>query len=327
MNEVISVIIPVYNVAQYLPQCLESVISQNYDKLEIILVDDGSTDQSGKICDLYAEQDKSIIVVHQSNGGSAAAKNHALEIASGMYLAFLDADDYLEPNSYSRMISYMNHYAADVVQGNFRYVYTNGTEEKKPLFQFKEFDTEEYLKEYTTDWTCALLWDKLYKRSLFTNIFFEEGHVVDDEFFTYQGIMNAKKIIQVSDFVYNYRKRKSSVTSIEAYQSRIINDKLSYLESRRKAVSRKFPSLQKYYEIHYLNMILLLTREPYLTEDNILLIKEKINSFFKEKRKNERISIQLLFSIKKIQYSSIKSLLRKRNLVKPVGEIQTNYFE
>ena len=104
MADRISVIIPVYNVAAYLPECMESILRQDHEDLEIILIDDGSTDESGMICDRYAARDSRIRVIHQKNGGAAAAKNAGLRIATGEYLSFADSDDYLEPGAYSHML-------------------------------------------------------------------------------------------------------------------------------------------------------------------------------------------------------------------------------
>lgn len=105
MNDLISVIIPVYQVADYLPECLDSVLSQDHRNLEVILIDDGSKDDSGTICDRYAAADDRVKVIHQKNSGAAAAKNAGLRIATGEYLSFVDSDDYLEPNVYSYMVS------------------------------------------------------------------------------------------------------------------------------------------------------------------------------------------------------------------------------
>ena len=105
MKDVISVIVPVYNVSAYLPECLDSILSQDYEKLEVILIDDGSTDDSGAICDAYAQRDNRIRVIHQNNGGAAAAKNAGLRAAAGEYLSFADSDDFLEPGAYAYMMS------------------------------------------------------------------------------------------------------------------------------------------------------------------------------------------------------------------------------
>ena len=120
MKEMISVIIPVYNVAAYLPECLESILVQDYANLEIILIDDGSTDDSGVICNNYAQKDARVKVIHQKNGGAAAAKNAGLRVATGEYLAFADSDDYLEPDAYSHMMMLLKQSGADAADSSFR---------------------------------------------------------------------------------------------------------------------------------------------------------------------------------------------------------------
>ena len=128
MEEQISVIIPVYNVAEFLPQCLDSVVSQDYRNLQILLVDDGSTDGSGEICDRYAAAEARIQVIHQPNQGAGAAKNAGLRAAGGTYLSFVDSDDFLEPGAYRQMVKTLEETRADIVQFSFRNVYRNRTE-------------------------------------------------------------------------------------------------------------------------------------------------------------------------------------------------------
>ena len=117
-NEInVSIIIPVYNVAEYLPQCLETVCGQTYKKLEIILVDDGSTDESGKICDEWKQKDERIRVIHKKNGGVSSARNEGLKVAKGEFIGFVDSDDWVEPDMYEKMKKRMG--SADVVMSGF----------------------------------------------------------------------------------------------------------------------------------------------------------------------------------------------------------------
>ena len=116
MNDIISVVIPVYNVEKYLGECIESVINQTYSNLQIILIDDGSTDSSGIICDQYADKDKRITVVHQENAGAGAAKNRGLDLVKGKYFSIIDSDDYIELNMYEKMLDYINKFKVDIVQ-------------------------------------------------------------------------------------------------------------------------------------------------------------------------------------------------------------------
>ena len=191
MKDVISVIVPVYNVSAYLPECLDSILSQDYDKLEVILIDDGSTDDSGTVCDAYAQRDNRIRVIHQKNGGAAAAKNAGLRAATGEYLSFADSDDFLEPGAYAYMMSLLKENGADIVRGAFQNRFRTRTEQWLADESRCVMEGKAFLARFATDWTCGLLWNKLYKRALFDGIFFEEGHKIDDEYFTYQGVDNA----------------------------------------------------------------------------------------------------------------------------------------
>lgn len=311
MELMISVIVPVYNVAAYLPACLDSILQQDYSNLEIILIDDGSTDDSGSICDSYAEKDSRIRVIHQANGGAAAAKNAGLRIATGEYLSFVDSDDTIEPGFFRYMTQLLENHAADVVQCGFRDVYTDATIDHVVLEDLCTFTTQEYLKRYTIDWTCCLLWDKLYKRSLFNGIFFEEGHIVDDEYFTYQGMMNAKKIVHAPEIVYNYRKRRSSVTVRPEYRERTIFDRLDYLEKRREKIAQRFPELREAFDLHYLDMLSWLAYDPYVTIKCLESIKSKIHAYMKNKQR-VRVDWRRRINLYRIQITkSDKLLLRK----------------
>ena len=125
MNQTISVIVPVYNVSQYLPDCIENICAQTYSNLEIILIDDGSTDNSGILCDEYAKKDSRIKVIHQTNSGAASAKNAGLRAVTGEYLAFVDSDDYLELDAYEFMINKMQKHNVDIVRCGFQYVFVD----------------------------------------------------------------------------------------------------------------------------------------------------------------------------------------------------------
>lgn len=283
MNRMISVIIPVYNVAAYLPQCLDSVLSQSYSNLQVILIDDGSTDSSGAICDEYAERDSRIVVIHQKNGGAAAAKNAGLRAATGKYLSFVDSDDYLSPEAYDHMIQLMYAHNADVVQCAYRDVFINTSLERLGTDHKKEYDVSSYMKMYTLDWTCGLMTDKLYVRSLFDDIFFEEGHKIDDEYFTYRGIMNARKIVRDNFVVYNYRKRRSSVMYSPESGKQIIKDRIDYLGKRRVNVISRFPELRQIFDHHFVEMMVILSRDPLATKESNAMVKQQLRAYFSEK--------------------------------------------
>lgn len=134
-QKLISVVIPVYNVEKYIRESLDSIINQTYKNLQIILIDDGSTDSSGSICDEYAASDDRITVIHQKNAGAGAAKNTGLDLIQGEYFSIIDSDDYIELNMYEKMVCYMENYRVDVVQCLFRNVFVNCKVDRKYIIK------------------------------------------------------------------------------------------------------------------------------------------------------------------------------------------------
>ena len=322
MNDLISVIVPVYNVSTYLPECIESILLQSYSKILVILIDDGSTDGSGNICDEYAKMDKRIKVIHQKNGGAASAKNAGLKIANGKYLSFVDSDDYLAPDAYSHMVDILDENHADVVQCSYCDVFRDHIEEH--IIKKETFDTIEFLALFTTDWTCALLWDKLYRKSLFDGAFFETGHKIDDEYFTYLGIMNAKKIIRDSQIVYNYRKRASSVMYAPDSSKQIIEDRIDFLKKRRKNVLAQVPQLRSIYDNHFLEMMIIISREEYVTNRHLKLIKNALKEYFFEK-KHTKPNYRLWIPLCKLLLSSSTKIINHQSDITVKNNLESFY--
>lgn len=324
MDKTISVIIPVYNVAEYLPECLTSVITQSYHNLEIILINDGSTDRSGMICDEFACKDSRIRVIHQENGGAAAAKNAGLRVATGEYLSFVDSDDFLAPDAYEYMVSLLEKSRADVVQCAFRDVFADECKDRITENRIIAYSTEAYLLRFTTEWTCGLLWDKLYRRILFTGVFFEEGHRIDDEYFTYQGIMNAKQIVYSPQIVYNYRQRASSVMKDRAAQEQILLERLDYSEKRREKVVNRFPELKQQFEYAFLDSLLVWMYDSAATEETIKEIQRMLRRYFHE---NKPCKMPVSFRIKLLRASYKKlTVLIKGKRTAVANESLHQYF-
>ena len=281
MNQTISVIVPVYNVAQYLSQCVSSILSQDYGDLEVILIDDGSTDASGEICDQYAAKDSRVRVIHQKNGGAAAAKNAGLRLASGDYLAFADSDDYLEPGAYGFLMKTLLETNADAVQGSFREVYRNRAEEQH--IQEETLEGYDYLLRFPKDFSCALLWNKLYRREIFDGVFFKEGHKIDDEYFTYQGFLRPRKVVRVDRMIYNYRKRSSSVMSSPESAERLVLDCLDSAAKRRQKILGTLPDLREAFDENYLDVIWYLSGNEGSTERSLQALKDSLRDYMREK--------------------------------------------
>jgi glycosyltransferase involved in cell wall biosynthesis len=199
MDNIVSIIVPVYNVISHLPDCLNSITGQTHKTLQIIIVDDGSTDGSGEICDDYAKRDSRITVIHQDNAGSANAKNAGLDAATGHFIAFVDSDDWVESNWIEKMLAVSIKNDADVVECSFLKEFVSQSENGNDSnFTSTIFKTEDYLLNYRGNWTCALFWNKLYRSNILKNIrFHKERRCIDDEFFTYKAVTgaNGKSVI------------------------------------------------------------------------------------------------------------------------------------
>lgn len=323
-NNTISVIIPIFNVEKYLGECLDSVINQTYKNLQIILVDDGSTDNSGKICDEYAAKDSRIVVIHQKNAGAGAAKNAGLEKATGEYLAFVDSDDYLELEAYEKMLEILVVNEADIVQCNHRDIYQNKVSDRIFIKEEQMLNAQQCLCDFTKKWVCSLFCNKLFKASLFKDIRFEEGHRIDDEYFTYRGVMNADKIIYSPLIFYNYRQRASSVMNDSAAE-RILLDRLDYTQKRRNNIIKKFPQLKKTFDYNLVDSLLLWSKDENLTDAVILKIKETLEEYLKKEGYFE-FGFGLGLQLRKLKKASSEKLLENRQH-KKTEESNYVYFE
>lgn len=213
MNDLplISVIVPVYGVEAYLDRCIRSITEQTYSNLEILLVDDGSPDGSGAICDRWAQRDSRIRVFHKENAGAGAARNTALDAAKGDLIAFVDSDDYLHPNLYTHLYSLMT---PDVGIAECEIGMTETDDMPMDDGAGAEIlvcQTEEALRLHIADQVFRQTPpNKLYRRECVGDIRFPEGNLIDDEFFTYRVLGNAKKLAHSSACMYAYRQQSGS---------------------------------------------------------------------------------------------------------------------
>lgn len=253
----ISVIVPVYNVEPYLEKCLQSIISQSINNLEIILIDDGSIDNSGKICDQYQKLDNRIIVIHQNNKGLSAARNRGLEIATGKYIGFVDSDDWIEKNMYEEMYNFLENNNLDIVTCNFYHHYENEkVKSDKTINNNNKIwdDKKEMLIEVLNDNVMRnFVWSKLYKKEFWKNIRFPEGKVYEDIFISIPLIEKAKKIGYLSQPLYYYRHRKNSITKSNSLTK--IKDSIELSYKRYQYIDEKYQTLKEYNIASMLNRI------------------------------------------------------------------------
>ncbi len=210
----ISIIIPVYKVEQWLPKCVDSLLTQTYEDLEIILVDDGSPDGCGRICDDYATRDSRVRVIHKENAGVAMARNDGLDIAKGEYISFVDSDDWMGENAYELLINAMQKYNADCVVGSCVNMIDDGenlTPDKKKTSKERCMSSREVMKHVLLD--RSAVWNRLFKREIFDEIRFPIGRVNDDEFVALRAYEKCDKIVFLADDTYYYRIRANSITT------------------------------------------------------------------------------------------------------------------
>ena len=214
----ITVIVPVYNVAPYLPKCIDSIRNQTYQNLEIIVIDDGSTDGCGEICDAYAKKDERIRVVHQKNQGLSAARNTALDIMTGDLVGFVDSDDWIEPDYYEQLERVMKENGADVSVNGYYKVYQNGRYPVPCQGLDHMMDGLEGVAALEQAGFGYTVWNKLYRRELWDSIRFPAGHVFEDVLTTWKVLLRAQKVICIKKCGYNYIARKSSICNTPALQ-------------------------------------------------------------------------------------------------------------
>lgn len=225
----VSVIIPVFNVRPYLADALDSVLCQTYKNLEILMIDDGSTDGSGALCDAYAEKDRRIRVIHQENGGVSRARNTGLERMTGEVVAFLDPDDEYHPDFIASMLNVMQREGSEIVL--CRYTLHKTTKKlvqtgrrKEPQAKAGRYGRIDALRALADGAINVSIWNKLYLRELWENIRFPEGRVYEDFDIAFSIFDVCRSVTVIDQPLYLYRKRPGSITTFVSWEH--INDML-----------------------------------------------------------------------------------------------------
>lgn len=230
MNELVSVIVPVYKVEQYLDRCIDSIVNQTYQRLEIILVDDGSPDSCGAMCEDWCKKDKRIRVVHKENQGLGYARNTGLDYATGDYVVFIDSDDFISHDYVEKLLTPMIESSADLVVGGFIRKYKSGKEISNPVVHEKKVVTQENIisdillpvlgasEESQNDVEREMcVWRNMYKMDLIKKLMLrfvsEREYVSEDIFFNMRYFMNIRKACLIPDCIYYYWDNESSLTN------------------------------------------------------------------------------------------------------------------
>lgn len=213
MNPLISLVIPVYNVEKYLDKCLQSVLAQTYDNYEVILIDDGSTDNSGKMCDEYAEKDNRITVYHKPNGGLSDARNFGVEHCNADLVSFIDSDDYVTEDYLEYLWYLMDKYSADLSVGQYVRVNEGYTDIQLKQVNVSDLclNTEGALKQLCIGGISTVAWGKLYKKDYVIKNQFPLGKYYEDIATTYKLIGNSQIIAVGNEKIYYYLQRNMSI--------------------------------------------------------------------------------------------------------------------
>ena len=244
MEELITIVVPIYKVEKYIDKCINSIQNQTYKNLEIILVDDGSPDNCGKICEDYAQKDSRIIVIHKENGGLSDARNAGIDIAKGKYITFIDSDDYIEPEYVELQYRTIIKDKSDIAISSHKVIYENGTILEKATGEESLLNPKEVLRRILYDEGIDLsAWAKLYKKELFQEIRYPKGRLFEDAATTYKLVDKSNKISINSKSTYNYIIRNNSITNENFSESKM--DLITATKEMCNYIKSKYPDLEK----------------------------------------------------------------------------------
>lgn len=315
----ISVIVPVYNVENYIDKCIKSLLHQSIDDFEILLIDDGSTDNSGAICDEYAKKSDKVKVIHKKNRGLSSARNYGLQIAEGEFVSFVDSDDWIHKDMYLKLYKIAKKYDADIALSGYLKIYDE-TEEinankdnSVKVFTNIEALNNLYNDKYKETVICC---NKIFKKSLFDNIRFPMGKIHEDEFTTHKLIYKAKKIAYTNEELYFYRQRPGSIMRSEFNIKELdLLDAFKEQNKFMKNINDKdlyYKSLNRY--LNSLRLIYYKCKENIEDNKDILFsIKKEYGIIYLKNLKNRKIKVstkinEIIFLINCNIYKKINNI-------------------
>lgn len=305
-NDLISVIVTIYNIEEYIEECIDSIINQTYKNLEIILIDDGSTDNSGKKCDEFAKKDNRIKVIHKKNGGVSDARNVGIDIARGAYIQFIDGDDYIEKDMIEFLYYNIQKYSADIsICSN--YIFDEEECIDKGQNKLYIYDRLEAIKETLIDEKiCSYLWNKLFKADLMKDIRFPKNRLFEDLLVFPKLVERASKIVLDDVAKYYYRQRTGSILHKQSKELRLayINAALEVIEY----LKLKAPELEVYFAYNYAHITIKTFNDIGLFHMRDMLNEKMINELYTntckifENKEYEKAIVENSSFIKKLHY-------------------------
>lgn len=282
----VSIIVPIYNVEKYLLKCLVSISKQKFSDFEVILVDDGSTDNSKEICKKFAEKDSRFNYFYKNNGGLSDARNYGLRRAKGKYIIFIDSDDFVEKDYVSVLYEGIKTSNSEICICSFNEVDTKGRKIKEVKVGEKNIVSGKELikKHFTNAFNVAniVAWNKIYRHDVFKEVHYISGKYFEDEFIFVPLFWNLKKISFVSNAEYNYVQREGSITKSK-FTEKKLNDNLEFREERINFFNNKDKKLYEILIQDYKNYIISLIKDntKFLSAQSIKKLQEKYNILVK----------------------------------------------
>ncbi|MDD9148995.1 MULTISPECIES: glycosyltransferase family 2 protein [unclassified Sporolactobacillus] len=237
MKPLISVVVPVFNVEKYLPRCIESIIRQSYKDLEILLVDDGSSDGSGRICDQYGKIDKRIKVIHKKNGGLSDARNVGIDLARGNYIGFVDSDDYIHEDMYLSLYDTIRLNGCDIAEVGYQtFFHDDDIKDPDDYSRVILYTKQQAVIGAIVNHQCqTYVWNKLYKKELWNKVRFPKGKLFEDEFTTYKIFNRSAKVAVLNKKMYYYFQREKSIAHTFSIKTldhcEALNQMMRFIES------------------------------------------------------------------------------------------------
>lgn len=297
MDPIISIIVPIYNVGKYLPKCIESILNQTFKNFELILVNDGSTDNSGVVCDDYAKKDTRIKIIHKSNGGVSSARNAGLYVAKGEYIGFVDPDDYIDKNMYEKLYRLCIDNNSDIAICRFNREINGKIQNKESTEEIIELNNMEVMNElFKGNLYRFSLCNKLFSKKCFNDVLFPEERIHEDLSTTYKLFANSKKAVYINYCGYIYVRRENSILTS------------TYNEKRLQAFIA-WDEIIEFIDKNYYEIIeQVIATFTYWCVDNILYILNQVNN---SKKKNNYLNIIQKYTTKYYIYIKRNNILSR----------------
>lgn len=309
-KNLISVIVPVYNIEKYLPRCIESILDQTYKNWEAIFINDGSTDNSLKVLKEYKKRDERIKIIDKKNAGSGAARNDGIENSKGEYIAFLDSDDWYEKNFLEKLYNNLIENNSDVSMCNPKMTYDNIEKNSKiNTYFFKNVELDKTPEKILGILAMPVVWNKLYKKDIIVKnkIRFPNYSFCEDVEFLYKIFLYVNKVSKIEDDLYNYYQRKNSAT--KKIKEEAIEQVYKVLENIERYIKNNFSDKLEFFYLYKIQFIYSISITLLVKIDNDKNLRNKINKKNNDELKN--INKSLILKNKKILIYYIAIKLKK----------------